>query len=112
MEDGRNIDAGRDRQRQRTPQPRIDFHQVNRAVIGTTPFDHRHAPPVQGIGTIFSRASGNRRFVEIELGFAGDQTLAHLQTLSRLMEDDLAAEIPGLSFKIFPMVDRPPGPKE
>lgn len=72
----------------------------------------RHYRHYDAIGTIFSRASGNRRFVEIELGFAGDQTLAHLQTLSRLMEDDLAAEIPGLSFKIFPMVDRPPGPKE
>lgn len=55
------------------------------------------------VGTVFSRSSGNRHFVEIELGFAGGQTIAHIQTLSRGMEKDLAAEVPGLSFRIIPM---------
>ena len=63
----------------------------------------RHFHHYDTIGTIFSRSSGNRRFVEIELGFAGGQTIAHIQNLSRGMEKDLATEVPGLTFRIIPM---------
>ncbi len=63
----------------------------------------RHYQHYDNIGTVFSRASGNRRFVEIEMGFAPSQTIEHVQELSRQMEQDLTTEVPGLSFKIFPM---------
>ena len=63
----------------------------------------RHFHVYESIGTVFSRSSGNRRFVEIEMGFAGTQTIENIQILSRAMEKDLAAEVPGLSFRIFPM---------
>ena len=66
-----------------------------------------HYQHYDSIGTVFSRASGNRRFVEIEMGFAGNQTIEHVQTLSLQMENDLTAKVPGLSFKIFPMVHAP-----
>ena len=67
----------------------------------------RHYHHYDSIGTVFSRASGNRRFVEIEMGFPQSQTIEHVQALSRRMEQDLTAEVPGLSFKIFPMVHSP-----
>lgn len=63
----------------------------------------RHYLHYESVGTVFSRSSGNRRFVEIELGFAGSQTIESIQALSRAMEKDLSAEVPGLSFRIFPM---------
>jgi ferrous-iron efflux pump FieF len=55
------------------------------------------------VGTVFSRQSGNRRFVEIELGFDGDKTLEHVHSLSRHMEKDLAVEVPELHFRIVPV---------
>ena len=55
------------------------------------------------VGTVYSRLSGNRRFVEIELGFNGDRTLEHVHVLSRHMEQDLATEVPGLHFHIVPV---------
>ena len=60
------------------------------------------------IGTVYSRLSGNSRFVEIELGFNGDRTLEHVHTLSRHMEQDLAAEVPGLHFHIMPVWEPDP----
>jgi divalent metal cation (Fe/Co/Zn/Cd) transporter len=57
---------------------------------------------------VYSRLSGNRRFVEIELGFNGDRTLEHVHTLSRHMEDDLATEVPGLQFHIMPVWEPEP----
>ena len=60
------------------------------------------------IGTVYSRLSGNRRYVEIELGFNGERTLEHVHTLSRHMEQDLAADVPGLHFHIMPVWDPDP----
>lgn len=62
----------------------------------------RHYHDYDAIGIVYSRASGKRRFVEIELGFAGEQTVKHIRALSRRMEKDLAAEVPGLAFRIIP----------
>ncbi len=68
------------------------------------------------VGTVYSRASGKRRFVEVELGFDGDRTVEHVHVLSRHMEKDLAAEVPGLHFRIVPVWEgdeaaaRPAGP--
>ena len=72
----------------------------------------RHYRDYESVGIIFSRSSGNRRFVEIEMGFAGNQTIENIQALSRAMEKDLAAEVPGLSFRIFPMHTVKPGAKD
>jgi ferrous-iron efflux pump FieF len=55
------------------------------------------------VGTVASRESGKRRFVEIELGFDGDKSVEHVHALSRHMEKDLAAEMPGLHFRIVPV---------
>lgn len=55
------------------------------------------------VGTVYSRASGKRRFVEIELGFDGDKTVEHVHCLSRHMERDLGEELPDLHFHIVPV---------
>ncbi len=55
------------------------------------------------VGTVCSRVSGKRRFVEIELGFDGEKTVEHVHALSRHMERDLAAEVPDLHFRIVPV---------
>lgn len=63
----------------------------------------RHYPDYEGIGTVFTRSSGTRRFVEIELEFDGGRTVEYVLNLSRQMEDELAADIPGLAFRIIPI---------
>jgi divalent metal cation (Fe/Co/Zn/Cd) transporter len=60
------------------------------------------------VGTVCSRVSGNRRFVEIELGFDGDKTVEHVHALSSHMEKDLAAEVPGLHFRVVPVWEPEP----
>ncbi|MEI6725552.1 MAG: cation diffusion facilitator family transporter [Actinomycetes bacterium] len=55
------------------------------------------------VGSVRSRASGKRRFVDVELGFDGDKTVEHVHTLSRHMERALAADVPGLQFRIVPV---------
>ena len=63
----------------------------------------RHYAEYETIGTLYSRASGKLRFVEIELVFAGDRTLAQIEALSGEMEHALADELPGLTFRIIPI---------
>ena len=55
------------------------------------------------VGTLYTRSSGNRRFVEIELGFDGEKSVEHVHVLSRHMEQALAEELPGLHFRIVPV---------
>lgn len=55
------------------------------------------------VGTLCTRSSGKRRFVEIELGFDGEKSVEHVHVLSRHMEQALAAELPGLHFRIVPV---------
>ena len=55
------------------------------------------------VGTLFTRSSGTRRFVEIELGFDGEKSVEHVHVLSRHMEQALLAELPGLHFRIVPV---------
>lgn len=63
----------------------------------------RHYAEYETIGTVYSRASGKLRFVEIELVFAGDRTLAQIDALGDEMERGLADELPGLTFRIIPI---------
>jgi len=62
-----------------------------------------HYAGYDGIGTVYTRASGKRQFVEIELGFAGESTLRQIEDLSEAMEEELARELPGLTFRIIPV---------
>ena len=55
------------------------------------------------VGTLYTRASGKRRFVEIELGFDGEKSVEHVHVLSRHMEKALAEELPDLHFRIVPV---------
>ena len=62
-----------------------------------------HYADYDSVGTLYTRSSGNRRFVEVELGFDGERSVEHVHVLSRHMERDLAAEVPGLRFRIVPV---------
>jgi hypothetical protein len=63
----------------------------------------RHYADYDRVGTLYSRSSGKRRFVEVELGFDGERNVEHVRVLSRHMEQDLATELPGLHFRIVPV---------
>ena len=60
-----------------------------------------HYADYETIGTIYTRASGKLRFVEIEMVFARGRTIEEIDAVSEAMEADLAAELPGLSFRII-----------
>ena len=62
-----------------------------------------HYADYDSVGTLYTRTSGNRRIVEVELGFDGDRTVEHVHLLSRHMEKDLADQLPGLRFRIVPV---------
>lgn len=61
-----------------------------------------HYDDYDSVGTLYTRSSGKRRFVEIELGFDYEQTVGHVQELSHHMEAALTAELPDLAFRIVP----------
>ena len=63
----------------------------------------RHFADYESIGTLYTRSSGKRCFVEIELGFDPEQTMQHVQELSLKMTLDLTAELPDLTFRIIPI---------
>ena len=63
----------------------------------------RHFADYESIGTLYTRASGKRRFVELELGFASDQTVGHVHRLAHSMEKALGAELPDLEFRVVPV---------
>jgi cation diffusion facilitator family transporter len=73
-----------------------------------------HYADYDSVGILYTRASGNRRFVEIELGFDGDRTVEHVRRLSRHMQRELADEVPGLRFRIVPVwePEEPERPEE
>ena len=64
-----------------------------------------HYADYDAVGTLYTRSSGNRRFVEVELGFRDEQTVGHVRGLSCRMEAALTAELPGLDFRIVPIAD-------
>jgi cation diffusion facilitator family transporter len=55
------------------------------------------------LGTLYTRSSGTRRFVEIELGFNGMKSVEHVHVLSGHMVEALGEELPGLHFRIVPV---------
>ena len=62
-----------------------------------------HYEMYEGIGMLYTRSSGKRRFVEVELTFSGERTLGEITALSRHMEEALTAELPELTFRIIPV---------
>jgi cation diffusion facilitator family transporter len=62
----------------------------------------RHYADYDDIGLVYTRSSGKRRFVEIELAFPRDRTLGEIAAIGARMEEDLAGEMPGLRFRIVP----------
>ena len=62
-----------------------------------------HYADFDSIGTLYSRTSGKRRIVEIELVFPGDSMLSELEGLGATMEQELEREVPGLTFRIVPL---------
>jgi cation diffusion facilitator family transporter len=73
-----------------------------------------HYADYDSVGTLYTRTSGNRRFVEVELGFDGERSVEHVHLLSRHMERDLAEQVPGLRFRIVPVwgAEEPAAPGE
>lgn len=62
-----------------------------------------HYADYETIGTLYTRATGTRRIVELELVFPRERTLGEIEALSAAMERDLAVEVPGLGFRIIPV---------
>jgi ferrous-iron efflux pump FieF len=67
-----------------------------------------HYADYEGIGTLYSRSSGKRRFVEIELTFPGTRTLAEITALAARMEGALTTELPELTFRVIPVSSEAP----
>jgi ferrous-iron efflux pump FieF len=65
-----------------------------------------HHDDYDAIGTVYTRASGKQRFVEIELAFPQERKLGEIDRLSRRMEESLAADVPGLRFRVIPVARR------
>ena len=78
--------------------PLPEEHQLTITRVLAAHYEH-----YDSVGTLYTRASGNRRFVEVELGFDGERSVEHVHTLSRHMERDLAEQVPGLRFRIVPV---------
>jgi cation diffusion facilitator family transporter len=78
--------------------PLPEEHQLTITRVLAAHYEH-----YDSVGTLYTRTSGNRRFVEVELGFDGERTVEHVHALSRHMERDLAEEVPGLRFRIVPV---------
>jgi cation diffusion facilitator family transporter len=66
-----------------------------------------HVADYAGIGVVHTRASGKRRVVEVEVAFPASYTLGELDLLRTSMERSLAAGVPGLDFRIVPLVEDP-----
>jgi cation diffusion facilitator family transporter len=81
----------------------MDLPLAERDQLAITRVLAHHYADYDEVGVVFTRQSGNRRYVEIELGFDGEKTVEHVHNLSRHMEQDLGAELPSLYFHIVPV---------
>ncbi len=61
-----------------------------------------HVADYEGIGVLYTRASGRRHIVEVELSFPASYTVGELDALSASMQEALAASLPGLEFRVVP----------
>lgn len=64
----------------------------------------RFSRDYDSLGTLYTRASGKDRIVEIELGFSGATTLDDVTAVGAEMQEALAAELPDLKFRVIPRV--------
>lgn len=65
----------------------------------------RHYTEYEDIEGVYTRASGRKRFVDIELVFPGTRRLSEIDSLRHAMERELAATLPDLVFEIRPLVE-------
>lgn len=63
----------------------------------------------EGVGTIYTRTSGKERFVELELFFSENRTLGDIYMLQKDMEQSLIKKLPGLRFRINPVMSSQKG---
>jgi cation diffusion facilitator family transporter len=64
-----------------------------------------HYAEYEGIGCVYTRKSGSRQFVEIELAFPAQRTLAEIEATSARIRESLEAGVPGLRFRVVPVVE-------
>lgn len=62
-----------------------------------------HYPEYDNIPHLYTRASGRQRFVMIELMFPEERSVEAIEVLSAVMEQEIAAELPGLALVIRPI---------
>ncbi|MDQ0509520.1 cation transporter [Ancylobacter amanitiformis] len=74
--------------------------QINRALIAQ--FD-----AYDSLGAVRSRLSGNTAYVEIELGFLPERTMADIQAAMDRITTELATLLPGASVTVIPRLSAP-----
>ena len=57
----------------------------------------------EDIGTIYTRSSGKQRFIDIELFFNPDTSLAHINEVRTRLQAELSRSFPHLSFNLIPL---------
>ena len=65
-----------------------------------------HYTEYDDIEGLYTRASGRKRFVDVEIVFPGGSTLSQIDALSSQMERELAAAMPGLVFEVRPLIEQ------
>ena len=63
-----------------------------------------------GLGRLYTRRSGKRAVVEMELAFGPGTTLVQVRELERRMGDRLAGVLPDVTFRVLPTVAEPERP--
>jgi hypothetical protein len=62
----------------------------------------QHCDDYESIGTVYTRASGKERVVEIELGFPCGMPIGEIAELGAQMQAALAGESPHLALRVIP----------
>jgi cation diffusion facilitator family transporter len=57
----------------------------------------------ENIGLVYTRRSGNTRFIELELFFGSHMTLSDIAGIERRLKEGLSAYFPDLTFRLMPM---------
>jgi cation diffusion facilitator family transporter len=58
----------------------------------------------ENIGCVYTRLSGNTRFIEMELIFNNDMTLSEIAVIEQRIRERLSGHFPDLSFRLMPSV--------
>jgi divalent metal cation (Fe/Co/Zn/Cd) transporter len=55
------------------------------------------------IGLVYTRRSGNTRFIELELIFGSNMTLSDIAAIEQRIKEGLSANFPDMTFRLMPM---------